>query len=82
MKKVYMTLHTKFKVIIVAKTNTKIFKDLKVGDVIDISIPLDIEKDQEKGQRMYLYINGEHTYISTLNKMIQIGFEFEEVSDN
>ena len=82
MKKVYMTLHTKFKVIIVAKTNTKIFKDLKVGDVIDISIPLDIEKDQEKGQRMYLYINGEHTYISTLNKMIQIGFEFEEVNDN
>lgn len=82
MKKVYMTLHTKFKVIIVAKTNTKIFKDLKVGDVIDISMPLDIEKDQEKGQRMYLYINGEHTYISTLNKMIQIGFEFEEVNDN
>lgn len=78
MKKIYMTLHTKFKVIIVAKTNTKIFKDLKVGDIIDISMPLDIEKDREKGQRMYLYINGKQTYISTLNKMMQIGFEFEE----
>lgn len=74
-----IVLRTKFKVISIIKTKSKAFKNLKVGDIIEITMPLDYRKDSSKGQRMHIYINGEQTYISTLNKMIQEGFEFEEI---
>ena len=78
-KNVEIILKTKFKVVNIKKTTSSAFKDLKVGDIIEMAIPLDYMKDSSKGQRMHIYINGKQTYISTLNKMIKEGFKFEEI---
>lgn len=72
-------LHNKFKVTQIVKTKSEAFKDLNIGDIVDISLPLIAKLDTSPTQRMQLYINKKRTYISTLEFMIHRGFRFEEI---
>lgn len=72
-------LHNLFRVKKVGTTRTKIFKNLKENDLITISIELDKKKDQERSQRMTLFLNDQMTYISALDNAIKCGLELKEI---
>ncbi len=61
------------------KTQAKVFKDLKVGDIIKISVRLDEKADRAESQRIPLFLNDQRIYISTLNTVIRHGLVLKEV---
>lgn len=74
-----IVLHNLFKVKRAGNTKTKLFKDLKENDVINLSIELDKRKDQGRSQRMTLLLNNQMTYISALDNAIKCGLELKEI---
>ena len=74
-----IVLNNLFKVKRAGNTKTKLFKDLKENDVINLSIELDKRKDQGEHQRLTLCLNGQPTYISSLHNAIKCGLVLQEI---
>lgn len=77
-----LVLSGNYKIIEMGTTRAKVFEDFKKGDIIEISIELDKEKDMEKSQRLSIYINDKKTYISTLSRAIECGLELKKTRIN
>lgn len=78
-----LVLKNKYKVISMPKTNANIFKDLKVGDIIEISLPLTHFRggDNCSLRAYYPKINGiACSGIPIINKLIERGMILEELS--
>lgn len=79
-----LILKNKYKIISMPKTSAKIFKDLKVGDIIEVSLPLTWGRGGDNNS-LYAYrplINGiECSGIPIINKLISKGMILEEVSN-
>lgn len=76
----YVVLKNKYKVISMPKTTAKAFKDVKVGDIIDISLPLTWYRDGDNNalRAYYPLINGVEVNIPTLNRLIENGMVLKE----
>lgn len=77
-------LKNKYKIIAMPKTNARIFKDLKVGDIIEITLPLTSHRGGDNNSLYALYplINGiACSGIPTINKLINKGMILEEIGD-
>lgn len=84
MKDRNIVLRNKYKVIAMPKTTAKIFKDLKVGDIIEISLPLTWGRggDNNSLYAYYPLINGVAcSGIPIINKLIEKGMILEEIKD-
>ena len=79
-----LVLKNKYKIIEMPKTNAKIFKDLKAGDVIEVSLPLTHSRggDNYSLRAYYLCINGVAcSGVPIINKLIEKGMILEEVEE-
>ena len=79
-----IVLKNKYKVVSMPKTTAQIFKDLKVGDVIEISLLLTSRRGGDNNSLYALYplINGVAcSGIPTINKLIDKGMVLEEVGE-
>lgn len=77
-----IVLKNKYKVVAMPKTTARIFKDLKAGDIIEISLPLSWERggDNNSLYAYYPLINGiACSGIPTINKLIKKGMILEEI---
>lgn len=77
-------LKNKYKVIAMPKTTAQIFKDLKVGDIIEITLPLTSRRGGDNNSLYALYplINGiACSGIPTINKLINKGMILEEIGE-
>lgn len=78
-----MELHNKFQIYKTMPTKARIFKDLKVGQIVEISTPIHSDRHGSE-HTLYAFtvkINGEQTLMSTLEKEINRGFDFVEVKE-
>lgn len=77
-------LKNKYEVIKIPKTSAKIFRDLKEGDIIEISLPLTWERggDNNSLYAYYPLINGiACSGIPIINKLISKGMILKEVEE-
>lgn len=77
-----IVLKNKYKVVAMPKTTAKIFKELKVGDIIEISLALSWQRggDNNSLYAYYPLINGVAcSGIPTINKLIKKGMILEEI---
>lgn len=77
-----LILKNKYKIIAMPKTTAKVFKDLKAGDIIEISLPLTWARrgDNNSLRAYYPKINGTAcSGIPTINKLIKKGMVLEEI---
>lgn len=77
-------LKNKYKVVAMPKTTAQVFKDLKVGDIIEISLPLTWGRggDNNSLYAYYPLINGVAcSGIPTINKLIDRGMILEELGN-
>lgn len=80
-----IVLKNRYKIIAIPKTTAKIFKDLKVGEIIEISLPLTWGRggDNNSLYAYYPLINGVAcSGISTINKLMEKGMILEELGWN
>lgn len=80
-----IVLKNKYKIIAMPKTTAKIFKDLKVGDIVEISLPLTSRRGGDNNSLYALYplINGVAcSGIPTINKLTEKGMILEELGWN
>lgn len=76
-------LKNKYQVIQMPKTTAKIFKDLKAGDIIEISLPLTWGRggDNNSLYAYYPLINGVAcSGVPIINKLIEKGMILEEIN--
>lgn len=77
-------LKNKYKVLAIPKTKAQIFKDLKEGDIIEISLPLTSRRGGDNNSLYALYplINGTVcSGIPIINKLIEKGMILEEIGE-
>lgn len=77
-------LKNKYKVVAMPKTTAQIFKDLKIGDIIEISLPLTSRRGGDNNSLYALYplINGTAcSGIPTINKLLDKGMILEEMGE-
>lgn len=80
-----LKLHNKFIVRKTVKTTSKNFKDLQVGDIVEIEWDINQEHSRGSSSRgcyaAYVKINGKIDSAYNVNRMIRAGFELEEVTN-
>lgn len=77
-----IVLKNKYKVVAIPKTTAEGFKDIKAGDIIEISLPLTWKRSGDNHSLMAYYprINGVIcSGIPTINKLIERGMILEEL---
>lgn len=77
-----LILKNKYKIIAMPKTTAKVFKDLKAGEIIEISLPLTWYRggDNNSLHAYYPQINGVAcSGIPTIKKLIEKGMVLEEI---
>lgn len=77
-----IVLKNRYKVVAMPKTTAQLFKDLKVGDIIEISLPLTHRRggDNYSLYAYYPLINGVAcSGIPIINKLIERGMILEEL---
>ena len=78
-----LVLKNKYKVVSIPKTSAKVFKDLKPGDIIEVSLPLTWGRggDNNSLYAYYPLINGERcSGVPIINKLIEKGMILKEIS--
>ena len=78
-------LKNKYKVVAIPKTTARTFKDLKIGDIIEISLPLTSRRGGDNNSLYALYplINGVAcSGIPTINKLLDKGMILQEVGED
>lgn len=76
-----LVLDNYYEIIEIPKTQTKIFKDLKVGDIIHIELDMKTERGYRGIYALYPKVNGQlSSGVSQINDLLRRGMKLRKLS--